>query len=101
MPAKTRLRTPTAAQNAGKGRFAIYGGDATNGALKTMYDGIRPTLGSYVPMKKQGSIILGTGGDNSDTSEGHWFEGVMASGAATTTTINAVQANIVAAGYGK
>jgi hypothetical protein len=91
----------TAAQNSGQGRFAIYGGDATTGAVKTMYDGIRPTLGGYVPMKKQGSIILGTGGDNSDSSEGHWFEGVMASGAATITTINAVQANIVAAGYGK
>jgi non-reducing end alpha-L-arabinofuranosidase len=90
-----------AAQNAGKGRFALYGGDATNGALTTMYDGIRPTLGGYVPMKKQGSIILGTGGDNSNTAEGHWFEGVMASGAATLATVNAVQANIVAAGYGK
>ena len=91
----------TAAQNSGKGRFAIYGADATTGALKTMYDGIRPTLAGYVPMKKQGSIILGTGGDNSDSGTGEWFEGVMASGAATLVTVNAVQANIVAAGYGK
>jgi hypothetical protein len=91
----------TQAQNSGKGRFAIYGGDATTGAVKTMYDGIRPTLGGYVPMKKQGSIILGTGGDNSNQDGGRWFEGVMASGAASLATINAVQANIVAAGYGK
>jgi hypothetical protein len=91
----------TAAQNAGRGRFAIYGGDATTGPLTSMYDGIRPTLGGYVPMKKQGSIILGIGGDNSNTSEGKWFEGVMASGAASVATVNAVQANIVAARYGK
>ncbi len=52
-------------------------------------------------MKKQGSIILGTGGDNSNSGTGQWFEGVMASGAATLATANAIQANIVAAGYGK
>jgi hypothetical protein len=91
----------TAAQNAGAGRFALYGGDATTGTLKAMYDGIRPAKGGYVPMHKQGSIILGIGGDNSDGDGGQWFEGVMASGAATLATVNALQANIVAAGYGK
>jgi hypothetical protein len=91
----------TAAQNGGKGRFALYGADATTGNLKTMYDGIRPAKNGYVPMKKQGSIILGTGGDNSDGDGGQWFEGVMASGAATLATLNALQANIVAARYGK
>ena len=69
--------------------------------LTTEYDGVRPTKTGYVPMKKQGSIILGTGGDNSDSGRGQWFEGVMASGAATLATLNALQANIVAAGYGK
>ncbi|MBV9946903.1 MAG: hypothetical protein JOZ69_08655 [Myxococcales bacterium] len=90
----------TAAQNGGKGRFALYGGDATAGTLKTLWDGIRPAKPGYVPMQKQGSIILGTGGDNSDGDGGQWFEGVMASGAATLPTVNALQANIVAAGYG-
>ena len=52
-------------------------------------------------MKKQGSIILGIGGDNSNSGGGQWFEGVMASGAASLATVNAVQANIVAARYGK
>jgi non-reducing end alpha-L-arabinofuranosidase len=83
------------------GRFALYGGDATTGALKVMYDGIRPQKAGYVPMKKQGSIILGIGGDNSDSGGGQWFEGVMATGAATIQTVNALQANIVAARYGK
>jgi hypothetical protein len=88
-------------KNGGRGRFAIYGGDATFGALKTLYDGIRPAKPGYVPMQKQGSIILGIGGDNSASGAGQWFEGVMASGAATVATVNALQANIVAAGYGK
>jgi hypothetical protein len=90
-----------ASQNGGKGRFALYGGDATAGSLTTLYDGIRPAKTGYVPMRKQGSIIMGTGGDNSASGTGQWFEGVMASGAATLATCNAVQANIVAARYGK
>jgi hypothetical protein len=73
----------TAEKNGGKGRFALYGGDATSAGLKTLYDGTRPTKNGYVPMRKQGSIILGIGGDNSNGAAGQWFEGVMASGAAT------------------
>jgi hypothetical protein len=52
-------------------------------------------------MKKQGAIILGIGGDNSNGAAGEFWEGVMTTGAATVATLNAVQANIVAAGYGK
>jgi hypothetical protein len=91
----------TAEKNNNLGRFALYGGDATSGTLRTMYDGIRLQRPGYNPMQKQGSIILGTGGDNSDGDGGEWFEGVMATGAATVDTIQALQANIVAAGYGK
>ncbi|MEY2929818.1 MAG: hypothetical protein RL033_567 [Pseudomonadota bacterium] len=91
----------TAEKNGGLGRFAIYGGNATAGNLQVLYDGIRPEKPGYVPMQKQGSIILGIGGDNSGSAGGQWFEGVMASGAGTLATANAIQANIVAAGYGK
>jgi hypothetical protein len=91
----------TADKNDGKGRFAVYGGDATAGSLKTMYDGIRPTTPGYVPMKKQGSVILAIGGDNSDGDGGRFYEGVMANGAASKQTVDALQAAIVAAGYGK
>jgi non-reducing end alpha-L-arabinofuranosidase len=90
-----------ASQNSGKGRFALYGADATTGAVTTMYDGIRPAKTGYVPMHKQGSIILGIGGDNSNSAGGQFFEGVMAGGAASLATVNALQANIVAAKYGK
>jgi hypothetical protein len=91
----------TAEKNEGKGRFALYGGDATAGTLKTMYDGIRPEKVGYVPMQKQGSVILAIGGDNSDGDGGRFYEGVMANGAASKETVDALQAAIVAAGYGK
>jgi len=94
-------------QNSGKGRFALYGADATGadatyGKLATMYDGIRPAKNGYVPMLKQGSIILGTGGDNSCSAGGRFYEGAMTSGpVATQATLDALQAAIVAAKYGK
>jgi hypothetical protein len=55
----------------------------------------------YSPMHKQGGIVLGIGGDNSSTARGNFFEGVMTVGYASSATDDAVQANIVAAGYGK
>ena len=82
------------------GSFRLKGGDAQAGQLKTMYDGARPA-GGYDPMKKEGAIILGVGGDNSHTGEGTFFEGCLTSGYPSETTENAVQANIVAAGYGR
>ncbi len=88
-------------KNGGAGRFAIYGGDASQGPLKEMYDGIRPEKPGYVPMQKQGSVILGIGGDNSDGDGGRFYEGVMANGAADRATIDALQESIVGAGYGR
>jgi hypothetical protein len=81
------------------GGFAIKGGNSQSGPLQTMYDGARPANG-YDPMKKQGAIILGIGGDNSDGAVGIFFEGCMTSGYSSDATDDAVQANIVAAGYG-
>lgn len=91
----------TAEKNNGKGRFALYGGDAQVGVLKEMYDGIRPEKPGYVPAQKQGSIILGIGGDNSDGDGGRFYEGVVANGAASKETVDALQAVIVEAGYGR
>jgi non-reducing end alpha-L-arabinofuranosidase len=78
-------------------QWAILGGNAQSGSLATEYSGVRPA--GYNPMDKQGAIILGIGGDNSDQSDGTFYEGVMTSGYPTAATENAVQANIVAAGY--
>lgn len=98
-----------------KGRtdgFALKGGDATKGGLETMYNGVRPDHrsapnnchwhgfnGSYQPMRKQGAIILGTGGDNSNGGVGTFYEGIIATGVTSNETDDAVQANIVAVGY--
>ena len=49
----------------------------------------------------QGAIILGIGGDNSDGAVGTFYEGAMLRGYTTDATDDAMQANIVAAGYGK
>ncbi|WP_175609271.1 arabinofuranosidase catalytic domain-containing protein, partial [Streptacidiphilus griseoplanus] len=66
----------------------------------TYYNGARPNVSGYNPMKKQGAIILGIGGDNSHGSAGTFYEGVMTSGYPSDATENAVQSNITAAGYG-
>jgi hypothetical protein len=50
-------------------------------------------------MKKQGAVMLGTGGDNGNGSSGTFYEGAMTTGYPTEATTDAVQANIVAAGY--
>ena len=51
------------------------------------------------PDDKQGAIMLGIGGDNSDGGAGTFYEGVMTSGYPTAATEDAVQANIVSADY--
>ena len=79
--------------------YALKGGDAQSGSLTTLYDGARPK--GYSPQKKEGAIILGIGGDNSHTGEGTFFEGCLTSGVPSDATDDAVQANIVAAGYGR
>jgi hypothetical protein len=83
--------------------WTLKGGSAQSGALTTLYDGARPhtKTENYSKMKKQGAIILGIGGDNSKDSAGIFYEGVMTSGFASNATDAAVQANIVAAGYGQ
>jgi hypothetical protein len=80
-------------------QWAILGGNAQSGSVSTFYSGVRPNVSGYNPMHKEGAIILGIGGDNSKGSAGTFYEGVMTSGYPSAATENAVQANIVAAGY--
>lgn len=81
------------------GPFTIKGGNAQSGALTTIWDGARPD--GYGSLSKAGGIVLGIGGDNSSGAQGNFYEGVMTTGFASATTDAAIQANIVAAGYGK
>jgi hypothetical protein len=78
-------------------QWAIRGGNAASGSLSTSFSGPRPA--GYAPMKKEGAIILGIGGDNSDGSQGTFYEGAMTKGYPTDATENSVQANLVAAAY--
>jgi hypothetical protein len=88
-------------KNNGTTRFAIKGSNAQSGSLTTLWDGSLPS--GYNPMRKQGAIILGSGGDccngNTNLSIGTFYEGAIVSGYPADATENAVQANIVAAGY--
>jgi len=79
--------------------WAIRGGNGQSGGLSTFYNGVRPNVAGYNPMKKEGAIILGIGGDNSISGAGTFYEGVMTAGYPSDATENSVQANIVAAGY--
>ncbi|KAI0399287.1 Arabinosidase B [Xylaria palmicola] len=80
-------------------QWSIRGGNSASGALSTYYSGKRPNASGYNPMKKEGAIILGIGGDNSVSAQGTFYEGVMTSGYPSDATENAVQADIVAAKY--
>ncbi|KAJ9145074.1 Alpha-L-arabinofuranosidase B domain protein [Pleurostoma richardsiae] len=79
--------------------WAIRGANAASGSLSTYYSGTRPSVSGYNPMSKEGAIILGIGGDNSNGAQGTFYEGVMTSGYPSDVTENSVQANIVAAKY--
>jgi hypothetical protein len=92
------LRFVTAMEkNDGTTKFALKGGNAQSGELVTVYDGALPA--GYSPMKVEGGIILGTGGDDSSSSEGTFYEGAMLQGFPSDATENAVQNDIVSAGY--
>jgi hypothetical protein len=89
-------------------RFGLKHGDAQGGPLTTQWNGRRPTEEAsgdpvaYTPMHKQGAIVLGSGGDGSPWSTGSFFEGAMTIGCADSDAADdAIQANIVAAGYGQ
>ena len=102
-PTQTAPFLTAVLKNNGTTEYALRGADATTGALATYYKG----RGPYNPMKKQGAIILGCGGDcckpngGANASSGIFFEGAIVTGYPTDATEDAVQANIVAAGYGK
>jgi len=80
----------------GPGNYAIRAANATTGSITTAYDGAQPKT-----LNNQGGIILGIGGDNSNSSLGTFFEGVVTNGRPADATDALVLANIQAAGYGK
>jgi len=81
-------------------RWRSMGGDAQKGDLSVMFDGPRVN-DTYDPMRKQGAILLGNGGDNSNGSQGTFYEGAMTAPGTfpTEETNQKIQANVVAARY--
>jgi hypothetical protein len=90
-------------KNNGTTEWALRGADATTGTLSTLYKGTLPN--GKNPMKKQGSIVLGSGGDccysNNSGSQGTFYEGAIVAGYPSDATEEAIQTNIVSVGYGK
>jgi hypothetical protein len=90
-------------KNNGTTEFALKAADATKTPLNTYYQGVLPP--GKNPMKKQGAIVLGSGGDccltNNNLSEGTFYEGAIVAGYPTNATDDAIHQNIVNAGYGK
>ncbi len=84
--------------NPGSRTFTLKGANATTGALQTFYDGPTPPGKGYSPMRQEGAIILGSGGDQG-TTDGEFFEGVMTRGVPSGAAEGAVQANIASVGY--
>ncbi|KAI9920259.1 hypothetical protein PsorP6_015987 [Peronosclerospora sorghi] len=80
------------------GTFALKQGNAQSGKLLTTYDGPRPK--GYEVMKKQGAIVLGIGGDNSNEAVGSFFEGAIVTGNPADAVDDEIQMDILKAGYG-
>jgi hypothetical protein len=84
-------------RNNGTTNFALDGGDATVPTLTSLYSGALPA--GYSPMLKEGGIILGIGGDNSNAASGAFFEGAMTTGSMSNATVANIQTNIDSVGY--
>ena len=84
-------------KNNGQNTFELEGGNAQSGGLTSYWDGALPS--GYSPMSQEGAIVLGTGGDNSNSDVGSFFEGVMTQGFPSNAADAAVQAGIVSADY--
>jgi hypothetical protein len=86
------LHTPVA-------KYALRMADiSTASDLTTAYDGAIPSGKTW---GNAGGIVLGVGGDNSNNSEGTFFEGAVTNGSPSTATDLLIMKNIQAVGYKK
>lgn len=84
-------------RNDGQTSFALDGGDATEPTLDALFQGSLPP--GYTPMKQEGGITLGAGGDNSNAAPGSFFEGAITSGYAPDSSVAALQSDIYSVTY--
>jgi hypothetical protein len=79
-----------------KAKYCLRVGNAQSGNLTTAWDGDAPST-----WKTEGSIVLGVGGDNSNSSYGTFFEGCITAGRPSDATDALVLKNVQAQNYGK
>jgi hypothetical protein len=85
------------AKTDGKTTFEIKYGNASAGKLTVAWNGSLPTNKnptSYIPLKQQGGISLGEGGDGSAMGTGAFSEGVIIAAQTSDATDDAIQANL-------
>jgi hypothetical protein len=87
------LKTSTSGSGA---QYALKVGNAQAGSLITVYDG-----SVRVTWQLGGGIILGIGNENSNSSQGTFFEGAITSGSPSNETDALVLENVQAAKYGQ
>jgi non-reducing end alpha-L-arabinofuranosidase len=90
----------TKTNTSGTSQYAIRVANGTVGgktppSLVTAYNGQAPST-----WKLLGSVILGIGGDNSNSSNGTFYEGCITAGRPSDSTDNAILKNVVNANYG-
>jgi len=76
--------------------YTLKAGNLTAGTLVTAYNGVAPA-----EWQLQGAVVLGTGGDNSNSSWGTFYEGAVTAGQPSDSVDQTIEANVAAAGYGK
>jgi non-reducing end alpha-L-arabinofuranosidase len=85
------------AKTDGKTSFEIKYGNASTGKLSVAWNGSLPTNKNpttYIPLKQQGGISLGEGGDGSAMGTGAFSEGVIIAAQTSDATDDAIQENL-------
>jgi hypothetical protein len=81
------------------GKYSLRMADVSTATdLTTAYDGAIPSGKTW---GNAGGIVMGVGGDNSNNSEGTFFEGAVTNGSPSTATDLLIMKNIQAVGYKK
>jgi hypothetical protein len=82
----------------GTTQWALKVGNAASGALVTGWDGRLPQ--GYNPLRQEGGLSLGEGGDGSNLGTGGFYEGVVIAAVTSDRTDDAIQSNITSL-YGR
>jgi hypothetical protein len=82
--------------------WVLKAGNAASGALNTYWNGALPATTSsyYSPLRQEGGLSLGEGGDGSNSGTGAFSEGVVIADVTSDATDDLIQANLNAV-YGR